>query len=113
MRRRQFLAATAVAAGAGWSSRSTPPAGSLPPDSSTGSSAVSAAGAAPTTVAETTPVGRPGTPQGILQRSTVPVRCYHQIRKQTATDSADARPLICPPSVLEGHLRALTEAGIH
>jgi peptidoglycan/xylan/chitin deacetylase (PgdA/CDA1 family) len=81
--------------------------------SSPGSSAVSAAGSARTTVAgETAPLGRPGTPQEILQRSTVPVLCYHQIREPTAADSAGARPLICPPSVLEGHLRALSEAGM-
>jgi peptidoglycan/xylan/chitin deacetylase (PgdA/CDA1 family) len=42
----------------------------------------------------------------------VPVLCYHQIREPTAADSAGARPLICPPSVLEGHLRALSEAGM-
>ncbi|MDT0348475.1 polysaccharide deacetylase family protein [Pseudonocardia charpentierae] len=58
-------------------------------------------------------MNRPGTAQEILQRSTVPVLCYHQIREQTAADNADARSLICPPTVLEGHLRALTEAGMH
>jgi peptidoglycan/xylan/chitin deacetylase (PgdA/CDA1 family) len=42
----------------------------------------------------------------------VPVLCYHQVREQTAADSAGARPLICPPGMLEGHLRALTEAGM-
>src|SRR4051812_7136494 len=114
MRRRQFLAAAAVAAVAGCSSRSRPPTGSLLPGSSTGPSAGGAAESAPTTIAgETAPLGRSGTPQEILQRSTVPVLCYHQIHEQTATDSADARPLICPPSVLEGQLRALTEAGMH
>jgi peptidoglycan/xylan/chitin deacetylase (PgdA/CDA1 family) len=40
------------------------------------------------------------------------VLCYHQVREQTAADSAGARPLICPPGMLEGHLRALTEAGM-
>ena len=68
--------------------------------------------AATTAVPGTPPVNRPGTAQKILQRSTVPVLCYHQIREQTATDSADARPLICPPTVLEGQLRAITEAGM-
>jgi peptidoglycan/xylan/chitin deacetylase (PgdA/CDA1 family) len=57
-------------------------------------------------------VGRPGTSQEILQRSTVPVLCYHQIREPTGGDSAGARPLICPPGVLNGHLRVLTEAGM-
>ena len=41
-----------------------------------------------------------------------PGACYHQIREHTAADSAGARSLICPPAVLEGHLRALTEAGM-
>jgi peptidoglycan/xylan/chitin deacetylase (PgdA/CDA1 family) len=113
MRRRQFLAAAAVAAVAGCSSRSPIPPASLPSGSSPGLSAVSAAGSAHTTIAgETAPLGRPGTPQEILQRSTVPVLCYHQIREPTAADSAGARPLICPPRVLEGHLRALREAGM-
>jgi len=66
-----------------------------------------------TAVAGAASVRRPGTPQEILQRSTVPVLCYHQVRGQTATDSTDARPLICPPAVLDGHLRALAEAGMH
>jgi peptidoglycan/xylan/chitin deacetylase (PgdA/CDA1 family) len=114
MRRRQFLAAAAVAAVAGCSSRNTAPAGSVPPGSSTGSSTASAAASTPTTIAgETAPPGRTATPQEILQRSTVPVLCYHQIREQTAADSASARPLICPPNRLEGHLRSLLEAGMH
>jgi peptidoglycan/xylan/chitin deacetylase (PgdA/CDA1 family) len=95
MRRRHFLAAAAAAALAGCSSRPTSPAGSW-----AGSSASSAA------------AGRPATPQEILQASTVPVLCYHQVREQTAADSAGARPLICPPTVLEGHLRALIDAGM-
>src|SRR3954469_12627894 len=112
--RRQFLAAAAVVALAGCSSRPTPPAGSSPAESSARSSAGSAAGPAATSVAAgTAPTNRPGTPQEILQRSTVPVLCYHQIREQTAGDSAAARPLTGPPSVLQGHLRALTEARIH
>ena len=48
----------------------------------------------------------------VLQRSTVPVLCYHQIREHTTADSAGARSLICPPAVLERHLRALVEAGM-
>jgi peptidoglycan/xylan/chitin deacetylase (PgdA/CDA1 family) len=90
-----------------------PPAGSLLSGSSTGSLAVSAAGSAPTAVAgETAPLGGPGTPPEILRRSTVPVLCYHQVREPTAADSAGVRPLICPPGVLEGHLRALTAVGM-
>ena len=108
MRRRQFLAAAVVAAAAGCSSRPTASAGPAPASPS----AATAAGLTPTAAAETAPKARPGTPQEILQRSTVPVLCYHQVREQTAADRADARPLICPPGVLEGHLRALTEAGM-
>jgi hypothetical protein len=93
MRRRQFLAAAAVVAVAGCSSRPGRPTGSLPAGSSAGSAAVPA----PTTaVPGAAPVRQPGTPQEILQRSTVPVLCYHQVREQTAADSIGARPLICP-----------------
>jgi peptidoglycan/xylan/chitin deacetylase (PgdA/CDA1 family) len=109
MRRRQFLAAAVVGAAAGCSSRPTASAGSAPGSPS----AVTTAGLTPTAAAEAAPKGGPGTPQEILQRSTVPVLCYHQVREQSPADSAGARPLICPPGVLEGHLRALTEAGMH
>ena len=106
MRRRQFLAAAVVAAAAGCSSRPTASAGPAPaPPSAATAAGLIAAGA-------TGSEGRPGTPQEILRRSTVPVLCYHQVREQTAADSAGARPLICPPGMLEGHLRALTEAGM-
>ena len=54
----------------------------------------------------------PGTPGEVLQRSTVPALCYHQIREHTAADSAGARSLICPPAVLERHLRGLVTAGM-
>ena len=53
-----------------------------------------------------------GSPEEILQRSTVPALCYHQVREHSAADSGGARSLICPPAVLEGHLRALTQAGM-
>jgi peptidoglycan/xylan/chitin deacetylase (PgdA/CDA1 family) len=66
------------------------------------SSAGTAAGAAATR----------GDPAEILQRSTVPALCYHQVREHSAADSGGARSLICPPAVLEGHLRALTQAGM-
>jgi peptidoglycan/xylan/chitin deacetylase (PgdA/CDA1 family) len=112
MRRRQFLAAAVVAAAAGCSSRPTASAGPAPASPSASPSAATAAGLTATAAADIAPEGRPGTPQEILQRSTVPVLCYHQVREQTAADSAGARPLICPPGVLEGHLRALTEAGM-
>src|SRR5512133_2356005 len=109
MQRRQFLAAAVVAAAAGFSSRPTASAGPAPASPS----AVTAAGLTPTAAAaDTAAEGRPGTPQEILQRSTVPVLCYHQVREQTAADSAGARPLICPPRVLDGHLRTLAEAGM-
>ena len=46
----------------------------------------------------------PGTPAQIAARSTVPVLCYHQVREYTAADGAGARPLICPPAVLQRQL---------
>jgi peptidoglycan/xylan/chitin deacetylase (PgdA/CDA1 family) len=109
MRRRQFLAAAAVAAVTGCSSRHPAAGAALP----AGSSAATAATTTITAAAGTAAAGRLGTPQEILQRSTVPVLCYHQVREQTATDSTAARPLICPPPVLDAHLRALLEAGMH
>jgi peptidoglycan/xylan/chitin deacetylase (PgdA/CDA1 family) len=54
----------------------------------------------------------PGTPAEIIARSTVPVLCYHHIREHTAADSPSARPLICPPGVLQRQLEGLLEAGM-
>jgi peptidoglycan/xylan/chitin deacetylase (PgdA/CDA1 family) len=65
--------------------------------------APSAAPAAPAT---------PGTPPQIAARSTVPVLCYHQVREYTAADGAGARPLICPPAVLQRQLEGVLEAGM-
>jgi peptidoglycan/xylan/chitin deacetylase (PgdA/CDA1 family) len=56
---------------------------------------------------------RPGTPAEIAARSTVPVLCYHQVREYTAADGPGARPLICPPDVLERQLEGLLAAGLH
>jgi peptidoglycan/xylan/chitin deacetylase (PgdA/CDA1 family) len=113
VRRREFLA-TALAAVtlAGCSSARSAQASSA-------SASASAASVAATPMAgltsPTPPVatrGTPGAPGEVLQRSTVPVLCYHQIREHTTADSAGARSLICPPAVLERHLRALVEAGM-
>ena len=60
----------------------------------------------------TPPVATPGTPGEVLQRSTVPALCYHQIREHTAADSAGARSFIVPPAVLERHLQTLATAGM-
>jgi peptidoglycan/xylan/chitin deacetylase (PgdA/CDA1 family) len=54
----------------------------------------------------------PGTPTEIAARSTVPVLCYHQVREYTAADGAGARPLICPPAVLQRQLEAVLAAGM-
>ena len=112
MRRRQFLAAAAVAALAGCSSRNAPPAGSPPAEVVRGSELDAAQPTPIPSTMQTAPHGQPGTPQEILQRSTVPVLCYHQIRGQTAADGPGARPLICPPDVLERHLHGLLDAGM-
>jgi peptidoglycan/xylan/chitin deacetylase (PgdA/CDA1 family) len=69
--------------------------------------AVPAAPAAPPAAPPT-----PGTPAQIAARSTVPVLCYHQVREYTAADGAGARPLICPPAVLQRQLEGLLEAGM-
>ena len=54
----------------------------------------------------------PGTPAQIAARSTVPVLCYHQVREYTAADGAGARPLICPPAVLQRQLEGVLAAGL-
>lgn len=105
MRRRQFLATGGLAlaltgCSAPWSSSAAPGRGAAV---TTAPPAAPAATAAPEA---------PGGPQQVMQRSTVPVLCYHQVREQTAADSSASRSLICPPAVLEQHLRALTEAGM-
>jgi peptidoglycan/xylan/chitin deacetylase (PgdA/CDA1 family) len=46
-------------------------------------------------------------------RANVPVLCWHQIRPQTAGDSAQDRTYIVNPKVLAGQLAALDRAGYH
>jgi peptidoglycan/xylan/chitin deacetylase (PgdA/CDA1 family) len=77
-------------------------------------SSASAPSIAATPIAGRTSPSRPATatPGEVLQRSTVPALCYHQVREHTAADGAGARSLICPPAVLERHLRALAAAGM-
>jgi len=47
----------------------------------------------------------------VAARADVPVLCYHQIRKPTSADGAQARPYIVAPDVLAQQLRALDHAG--
>lgn len=48
----------------------------------------------------------------IIERATVPVLCYHQLRDWRSGDSAYNRAtLICPPRYFRAHLDALDEAG--
>ena len=42
----------------------------------------------------------------------MPVLCYHQVREYTAADGAGARPLICPPAVLQRQLEGVLAAGM-
>ena len=84
----------------------------------TGCSALGRAVPAAPPVVPATPVApttepSPGTSAEIAARSTVPVLCYHQVREYTAADGPGARPLICPPDVLERQLEGLLEAGMH
>ena len=77
-------------------------------------SAPAAVSAAPSVAASAEPAAppTPGTPAQIVARSTVPVLCYHQVREYTAADGAGARPLICPPAVLQRQLEGLLSAGM-
>jgi peptidoglycan/xylan/chitin deacetylase (PgdA/CDA1 family) len=47
----------------------------------------------------------------IAKRAKIPVLCYHQIRKQTAADSAQDRAYIVSPSAFAAQMEALDEAG--
>jgi peptidoglycan/xylan/chitin deacetylase (PgdA/CDA1 family) len=47
----------------------------------------------------------------VASRAGIPVLCYHQIRKQTAADSAQDRAYIVSPKVFAAQMRALDEAG--
>ncbi len=49
--------------------------------------------------------------EAVARRAEVPVLCYHQIRRATAADGAQARPYIVAPAVLERQMRALADAG--
>src|SRR3954451_5781681 len=111
MRRRDFLLAAAGAltlAGCSAGQQTRPPAASGVNRTST----TAAAAPSPRAAAPQTPQRRPGTPAEMLARDTVPVLCYHQIREVTANDGPRARPLICPPALLERHLQALSGAGM-
>ncbi|MBA3528122.1 MAG: polysaccharide deacetylase family protein, partial [Propionibacteriaceae bacterium] len=61
---------------------------------------------APSTAAKTATAGQ------IIQRATVPVLCYHQLRDWTKSDSQYSRfNLICPPRYFRAQLDALAEDG--
>jgi peptidoglycan/xylan/chitin deacetylase (PgdA/CDA1 family) len=47
----------------------------------------------------------------IAARAKIPVLCYHQIRKQTAADSAQDRTYIVSPSAFAAQMKALDNAG--
>lgn len=98
MRRRDLLSA-ALCATALTGCSALGRGGARPPDAA---DAPTPAPAAPPT---------PSSPAQIAARSTVPVLCYHQVREPTAADGPAARPLICPPDVLERQLRGLLDAG--
>jgi peptidoglycan/xylan/chitin deacetylase (PgdA/CDA1 family) len=50
-------------------------------------------------------------PASVATRATVPVLCYHLIRRPTAADSPRDRTYIVSPAVLARHMDALAEAG--
>jgi hypothetical protein len=106
VRRREFFAAAAGALTLAGCARHRLADASAPPAAG-GAPAGSATSAGPAAGGATR-----SSPEEILQRSTIPTLCYHQVRDYSAADSGGARSLICPPAVLERHLRALTEAGM-
>jgi peptidoglycan/xylan/chitin deacetylase (PgdA/CDA1 family) len=54
----------------------------------------------------------PASASQIIQRATVPVLCYHQLRDWRSSDSPYAQAnLICPPRYFRAHLDAMADAG--
>jgi peptidoglycan/xylan/chitin deacetylase (PgdA/CDA1 family) len=54
----------------------------------------------------------PGTdPASMAARAGVPVLCYHQIRRPTASDGAENRPYIVSPAAFARQMEALDRAG--
>ena len=85
-----------------------------------GTTAEKPSGGAPTTTAtaKAAKATRPRIDLGashafIAKRSSVPILCYHQIRPQTAADSAVDRQYIMPPKVFRSELAALDRGGYH
>lgn len=111
MDRRRFLlasGASALALATGCSSSAA--TGPRSSDDTT----VPAPRAATTTIAPTTvPDPVAGTPAEVLDRSHVPVLCFHQLREFESDDSEYARTIITPPGVLRSQLEALGNGGYH
>ena len=68
--------------------------------------------ATPATPSPTPTRTQPPSAKQIIQRATVPVLCYHQLRNWTSNDTAYNRAnLICPPKNFRRHLDALVDGG--
>jgi peptidoglycan/xylan/chitin deacetylase (PgdA/CDA1 family) len=52
-------------------------------------------------------------PAAVAAQADVPVLCWHQIRRQTAADSARDRQYIVSPAAFAAQMRALDRAGYH
>jgi peptidoglycan/xylan/chitin deacetylase (PgdA/CDA1 family) len=52
-------------------------------------------------------------PSAIAARSSIPILCYHQLRPQTAGDSAVDRQYIMPPARFRSQLDTLQRRGFH
>lgn len=99
------LAAACSAEPSGPASPSSAPTGAGP----TGSSGTDAPGSPSATSASDAATASAAQ---IVERATVPVLCYHQLREVTSADGAYAREvLICPPETFRAHLDAIQEDG--
>jgi peptidoglycan/xylan/chitin deacetylase (PgdA/CDA1 family) len=78
-----------------------------------GGPATPAQGPAPTPHARSAPATpAPATDvASVAARAGVPVLCYHQIRRPTAADGAQARPYIVSPAAFARQMQALDRAG--
>jgi len=79
--------------------------------------ALAGCGSKPEPSKDAAPAARTPAPKtdaaSMAARANVPVLCWHQIRAQTASDSARDRTYIVSPKVLAGQLAALDRAGYH
>ena len=65
-----------------------------------------------TPVRQKIPVSLPeATPKEIMERTQVPILCYHRLREYRASDGPIARPYIVPPDAFRRQIKMLADSG--